>query len=51
MQILPPSLHNVSTTDYFKSWVKIPDDEDILHIWFKGDLIETELILIKLVSI
>jgi len=52
MQILPP-LYNSFTTDYFMRWVNVPDNKDVLHIWFKCELIETDInrILGKLVRI
>ena len=50
MQFLSPFLYNIFTTDFFKHEVKIPDDKDVLCIWLKDELIQTELVLSKLVG-
>jgi hypothetical protein len=46
---LSPFLNKLLTTEYFIRSGKIPEDNDLLHIWVKGELIKGELILSNLV--
>jgi len=48
---LSPFLNKGLTTAYFKQSGKIPEDNDLLHIWVKGELMKGELIFINLVDI
>jgi hypothetical protein len=51
MSDLSPSLNKGLTTAYFKRSGKIPEDNDLLHIWVKGELMKGELIFSNLVDI
>jgi hypothetical protein len=41
---LSPFLNKSLITAYFKRPGKIPEDNDLLHIWVKGELMKGELI-------
>jgi hypothetical protein len=45
---LSPFLNKGLTTAYFKQCGKIPEDNDLLHIWVKGEVMKGELIFINL---
>jgi hypothetical protein len=44
-------LNKSLTTAYFKQSGKIPEDNDLLHTWLKGDLMKGELVFINLIDI
>jgi hypothetical protein len=44
-------LNKSLTTTYFKRSGNIPEDNDLLYIWVKGELMEGELIFSNLVDI
>jgi len=48
---LSPFLNKGLTTAYFKHSGKIPEDNDLWHIWIKCELMKGELIFINLVHI
>jgi len=48
---LSPFLNKGLTTAYFIWSGKIPEDNDLLHIWVKGELIKGELIFSNVVDI
>jgi len=48
---LSPFLNKGLTTAYFTQPGKIPEDNDLLHMWVKGELMKGELIFINLVDI
>ena len=48
---LSPFLNRGLSNSYFKWFGKIPEDNDLLHIWAKGELMREELIFSNLVDI
>jgi DNA-directed RNA polymerase beta subunit len=48
---LSPFLNRGFISEYFKRSGKIPDDNDLLHMWVRGELMNGELIFNTLVGI
>jgi len=38
-------------SEYFKQSVKIPDDNDLLQMWFRGEIMKGEIIFNNFVDI
>jgi hypothetical protein len=51
MLLLLPFLNNGFITGYFRKSGKIPDDSNLLDVWFRGELIKGEHIFSTLVEI
>jgi hypothetical protein len=48
---LSPFLNKGLTTAYFKRSRKIPENNGLLHLWVKGELMKEELIFSNLVDV